>query len=72
MPKPVISKASTVWTGDLFNGSGTTSLTGSGLGPFDVDWDTQPGTAGEHVARLSVVTSNEGPAIAGITTAIAK
>lgn len=41
MPKPVISKASTVWTGDLFNGSGTTSLTGSGLGPFDVDWDTR-------------------------------
>ena len=41
MPKPVVSKASTVWTGDLFNGSGTTRLGGSGLGPFDVDWDTR-------------------------------
>ncbi|MFH5923761.1 RelA/SpoT family protein [Roseomonas xinghualingensis] len=39
---------------------------------IDVDWDTQPGAAGEHVARLSVVTSNEGSAIAGMTTAIAK
>ncbi|MFI7482949.1 OsmC family peroxiredoxin [Kocuria sp. M1R5S2] len=41
MPKPVVSKASTVWNGDLFNGSGRTSLGGSGLGPFDVDWDTR-------------------------------
>ncbi|MBP0492312.1 RelA/SpoT family protein [Pararoseomonas indoligenes] len=39
---------------------------------IDVDWDNGPGAAGEHVARLSVVTSNEGPAIAGMTTAIAK
>ncbi|WP_338663011.1 bifunctional (p)ppGpp synthetase/guanosine-3',5'-bis(diphosphate) 3'-pyrophosphohydrolase [Pararoseomonas sp. SCSIO 73927] len=39
---------------------------------IDVDWDGGPGAAGEHVARLSVVTSNEGPAIAGMTTAIAK
>lgn len=38
MPKPVVSKASTVWNGDLFSGSGTTSLSGSGLGPLDVDW----------------------------------
>lgn len=38
MPKPVVSKASTVWNGDLFSGSGSTSLAGSGLGPFDVDW----------------------------------
>lgn len=41
MPKPVVSRASTVWTGDLFTGSGSTSLTGSGLGPFDVDWSTR-------------------------------
>ena len=39
---------------------------------IDVDWDTGPGAAGEHVARLSLVTSNEGTAIAGMTTAIAK
>jgi GTP pyrophosphokinase len=39
---------------------------------IDVDWDTQPGAAGEHVARLSVVTSNEGPAVAGLTTTIAR
>lgn len=38
MPKPVVSTASAVWNGDLFSGSGSTSLSGSGLGPFDVDW----------------------------------
>ncbi|OLT10012.1 peroxiredoxin [Kocuria sp. CNJ-770] len=38
MPKPVVSKASTVWNGDLFSGSGSTRMSGSGLGPFDVDW----------------------------------
>ena len=38
MPKPVVSKASAVWNGDLFSGSGSTRLDGSGLGPFDVDW----------------------------------
>lgn len=41
MPKPVVSKASTVWNGDLFSGSGSTRLTGSGLGPFDVDWKSR-------------------------------
>jgi GTP pyrophosphokinase len=39
---------------------------------IDVDWDTQPGAAGEHVARLSVVTANEGAAVAAMTIAIAK
>ncbi|MCD1145627.1 OsmC family peroxiredoxin [Kocuria sp. LUK] len=41
MPKPVVSTASTVWNGDLFSGSGSTRLEGSGLGPFDVDWKTR-------------------------------
>lgn len=39
---------------------------------IDVDWDTAPGAAGEHVARLSVIASNEAAAIAGMTTAITK
>ncbi|GGG57080.1 peroxiredoxin [Kocuria dechangensis] len=41
MPKPVVSRASTVWTGDLASGSGAARLDGSGLGPFDVDWKTR-------------------------------
>ncbi|WP_426957677.1 RelA/SpoT family protein [Muricoccus radiodurans] len=39
---------------------------------IDVDWDTRPGAAGEHVARLSVITSNEDSAVAAMTIAIAK
>ena len=36
MPKPIVNKASAVWNGDLFSGSGTTSLNSSNLGTFDV------------------------------------
>ena len=39
---------------------------------IDVDWDTQPGAAGEHVARLHVVMTREEMAVPGLTTAIAK
>jgi GTP pyrophosphokinase len=39
---------------------------------IDVDWDYEAGMAGGHLARLQVVTSNEGAAIAAMTVAIAK
>ncbi|HST73597.1 OsmC family peroxiredoxin [Kocuria rosea] len=70
MPKPVISTASTVWNGDLFNGSGTTGLSGSGLGPFSVDWKARaeegPGAktspeellAAAHATCYSMALSN--------------
>ena len=39
---------------------------------IDVDWDVQPGAAGEHVARLHVVMSQEATAVPNLTTAINK
>lgn len=39
MPSTVVSKASTIWNGDLFSGSGSTSLDSSGLATFDVAWN---------------------------------
>lgn len=41
MPSPVVSKASTVWNGDLFTGKGRTSLDSSGSATFDVEWDAR-------------------------------
>lgn len=38
MPHPIVSEASTVWNGNLFTGSGSTSLQSSGVGTFDVTW----------------------------------
>ncbi|NCD18047.1 MAG: peroxiredoxin, partial [Actinobacteria bacterium] len=36
MPTPIVNKASATWNGDLFSGSGRTTLETSGLGTFDV------------------------------------
>lgn len=41
MANPVVSKASTVWNGDLFTGSGTTTLDSSGAGSFPVEWNAR-------------------------------
>lgn len=38
MPRPIVSKASTQWDGDLFTGSGTTALETSKAASFDVNW----------------------------------
>lgn len=38
MPRPLVSKASTVWNGELITGSGTTTLDSSGQGTFGVAW----------------------------------
>lgn len=70
MPKPVVSRASAVWNGDLFTGSGSTRLTGSDLGPFDVDWKAraeEPGSktspeeliASAHATCFAMALSNE-------------
>src|SRR5690625_7426305 len=37
----VVSKASTQWNGELFSGSGTTTLETSGKGTFDVSWKSR-------------------------------
>lgn len=70
MPNPVVSKASTVWTGDLFTGSGTTTLDSSGAGTFEVEWNaraegsdttTTPEEliAAAHATCFSMAFSNE-------------
>ncbi|QDB78970.1 OsmC family peroxiredoxin [Georgenia sp. 311] len=41
MPNPVVNKASTEWKGELFTGSGTTSLDTSGTATFDVAWKSR-------------------------------
>lgn len=38
MAKPSVSKASTHWEGNLFQGKGRTKLETSGLDTFDVNW----------------------------------
>ncbi|UFN50782.1 bifunctional (p)ppGpp synthetase/guanosine-3',5'-bis(diphosphate) 3'-pyrophosphohydrolase [Roseomonas sp. OT10] len=39
---------------------------------IDVDWESEDGTVGEHVARLAVVTTNDNKAVAELTVTIAK
>ncbi|MFB1426898.1 OsmC family peroxiredoxin [Micrococcus endophyticus] len=46
MPTPITSQASTAWDGDLFTGSGTTTLVTSGSGTFDVNWKARAEEAG--------------------------
>lgn len=46
MPRPIVSKASTQWNGDLFTGSGTTTLETSKVGTFDVNWKARAEEAG--------------------------
>lgn len=45
MPTPIVSRASTIWTGDLLSGHGTTRLESSGLASFAVSWKAR---AEEH------------------------
>ncbi|GAA1153818.1 OsmC family peroxiredoxin [Ornithinicoccus hortensis] len=70
MPNPVVSKASTVWNGDLFTGKGSTSLDSSGAASFDVEWNaraegsdrtTTPEEllAAAHATCYSMALSNE-------------
>src|SRR5690625_3352996 len=46
MPNPVVNKASTEWNGELFTGSGSTKLETSGVGTFDVAWQSRGEQAG--------------------------
>lgn len=70
MPNPVVSKASTVWNGDLFTGNGTTALDSSGAASFPVEWNaraegsdttTTPEEllAAAHATCYSMALSNE-------------
>lgn len=66
----VVSKATTAWKGDLFNGSGATSLQTSQVGTFDVSWkaraEPDAGTtnpeeliAAAHASCYAMALSNE-------------
>ena len=46
MPTPIVNKASTVWNGDLFTGSGTASLDTSEVATFDVSWKARAEESG--------------------------
>ena len=70
MPNTIVSKASTVWNGDLFSGSGTASLDTSGAGTFAVGWKARAEEAGAtttpeeliaaaHATCYSMAFSNE-------------
>ncbi len=39
---------------------------------LDVDWDMAVSANGQHLARLAVVATDEGPALSGITVAVGK
>ena len=69
MPKPIVNKASAVWNGDLFSGSGRTTLETSGLAGFDVNWKARAEESGgvttpeeliaaAHAACYSMALSN--------------
>ena len=66
----VVSKATTAWKGDLFNGSGATNLQTSQVGTFDVSWKAraEPGAgttnpeeliAAAHASCYAMALSNE-------------
>ena len=70
MPSPITNKASTVWNGDLFHGSGSTTLETSGVGTFDVGWKARAEESGgtttpeeliaaAHATCYSMAFSNE-------------
>lgn len=46
MPSPIVNTASTQWNGDLFTGSGTTTLQTSQVGTFDVGWKARAEESG--------------------------
>lgn len=69
MPHPITNKASAVWNGDLFTGSGKTTLETSGLASFDVNWKARAEESGgtttpeeliaaAHAACYSMAFSN--------------
>lgn len=57
MPHPITNKASTVWKGDLFTGSGTTSLDSSGVGTFDVAWKARGEESGGTTTPEELIAS---------------
>ncbi|MPV35987.1 OsmC family peroxiredoxin [Georgenia subflava] len=57
MPTPIVNQASAVWNGDLFTGSGTTSLDTSKLGTFDVNWKARAEESGASTTPEELIAS---------------
>lgn len=57
MPNPIVNKASAVWNGDLFSGSGTTNLDSSRLGTFDVSWKARAEESGATTTPEELIAS---------------
>lgn len=57
MPNTIVNKASTVWNGELFSGSGTTSLDTSGAGTFAVGWKARGEESGATTTPEELIAS---------------
>jgi osmotically inducible protein OsmC len=57
MPRPIINTASTQWKGDLFTGSGTTTLETSKVGTFDVAWKSRGEESGSTTTPEELIAS---------------
>ena len=57
MPRPIVNTASTQWNGDLFTGSGTTTLETSKAGSFDVAWKSRAEESGSTTAPEELIAS---------------
>lgn len=57
MPTPVTSSASTVWTGDLASGAGSTTVASGALETFGVSWRTRTGEAGGQTTPEELIAA---------------
>ncbi|MGJ0203616.1 OsmC family peroxiredoxin [Leucobacter sp. gxy201] len=57
MPNTIVNKASAVWNGELFTGSGTTSLDSSGAGTFSVSWKARGEESGSTTTPEELIAS---------------
>ncbi|MGM0386865.1 MAG: OsmC family peroxiredoxin [Actinomycetota bacterium] len=57
MPTPIVNKASAVWNGNLFSGSGRTTLETSGLGTFDVNWKARAEESGGNTTPEELIAA---------------
>lgn len=57
MPKTIVNKASAVWNGELFSGSGTTSLDTSGAATLNVSWKARGEESGSVTTPEELIAS---------------
>lgn len=57
MPNTIVNKASTIWNGELFTGSGTTSLDSSGAATLPVSWKARAEESGGTTTPEELIAS---------------